>query len=114
MDSADICKIKILRYDPERAPASYFQQYEIPFPKEGTILDCLYYIYNHVDPTLAFRASCFAGGWCNVCAMKVNGKPVLACKHFADREMIIEPLPGYPVLRDLIVDLQAEREKSSR
>jgi succinate dehydrogenase/fumarate reductase iron-sulfur protein len=111
MATEEVCRIKVLRFDPERVPSSFMQEYEIPFQKENTILDSLYYIYRNVDPTLAFRGSCFAGGWCNVCAVKVNGRSLLACKHFAEKEMIIEPFPGYPVLRDLIVDYQAGVKK---
>ena len=111
MAREEVCKIKILRFDPEREPSSYIQEYEIPFQKENTILDSLYYIYRQVDPTLAFRGSCFAGGWCNVCAVKVNGRPLLPCKQFTETEMTIEPFPGYPVLRDLIVDYPAGVKK---
>jgi len=111
MAREEVCTIKILRFDPERVPSSFIQEYEIPFQKENTILDSLYYIYIHVDPTLAFRGACFAGGWCNVCAVKVNGRSLLPCKHFTQKEMTIEPFPGYPVLRDLIVDYRVDVKK---
>ena len=111
MSQEETCRVKILRLDPEKNSSSYYQEYLIPLEKENTILDSLYYIYRHLDATLAFRGSCFAGGWCNVCAVKVNGKPLLACKHFMEKEMVIEPMPGYPVLRDLIVDYTGGRRK---
>ncbi len=98
-----------MRFDPGKDPSSYFQEYSIPFERERTILDALYYIYRTLDGTLAFRGSCFAGGWCNVCAVKVNGRSLLACKHFMEKDMTVEPLPGYPVLRDLIVDYSVKR-----
>jgi fumarate reductase iron-sulfur subunit len=109
MEKQEMSRMKVLRFDPDKNPSSFFQDYLIPFAKENTILDALYYIYRHLDGTLAFRGSCFAGGWCNVCAVKVNGKVLLPCKHFLEKEMVIEPLPGYPVLRDLIVDYSAKR-----
>jgi fumarate reductase iron-sulfur subunit len=111
MEKQEISKVSVLRFNPEKNPPSFFQEYSIPFEKESTILDALYYIYRHLDGTLAFRGSCFAGGWCNVCAVKVNGQPLLACKQFMGKEMTIEPLPGYPVLRDLIVDYSAREKK---
>jgi succinate dehydrogenase/fumarate reductase-like Fe-S protein len=83
MTTEEVCRIKILSFDSERVPSSFIQGYEIPFQKENTILDSLY--YKHVDPILAFRGSCFAGGWCNVCAVRVNGRSLLACKHFAGK-----------------------------
>lgn len=102
-------KVRILRFDPDKSSSPFFQDFVIPFEPENTILDSLYYIYTHLDGTLAFRGSCFAGGWCNVCTVKVNGKVLLPCKHFMEREMVIEPLPGFPVIRDLILDLSARR-----
>jgi succinate dehydrogenase/fumarate reductase iron-sulfur protein len=114
MSQEETCRVKILRFDPEKKSSSYYQEYLIPLEKENTILDSLYYIYRHLDATLAFRGSCFAGGWCNVCAVKVNGRPLLACKHFMEKEMVIEPMPGYPVLRDLIVDYTVGPRKGGR
>ncbi len=109
MENQEMSRVRVLRCDPEKAPSSFFQDYLIPFEKENTILDALYYIYRHLDGTLAFRGSCFAGGWCNVCTVKVNGKVLLPCNHFMAREMLVEPLPGYPVLRDLIVDYSVKK-----
>ncbi len=109
MEAKEISRVRVLRYDPAKSPSPFFQEYQIPYEKQFTILDALYYIYSHLDGTLAFRGSCFAGGWCGVCAMKVNGKNLLACKQFMEKEMVIEPLPGFPVLKDLIVDQKAGR-----
>lgn len=105
----ELSRLRILRFDPEKNAPPFFQDFLVPFEPEYTILDSLYYIYSHLDGSLAFRGSCFAGGWCNVCMVKVNGKALLPCKHFMAREMIIEPLPGYPLLRDLMVDFSARK-----
>lgn len=110
MEKKEMSKIKIRRFDPDRDAAPYDQEYEIPYEKESTILDALYKIYQTIDGTLSFRGSCFAGGWCNVCAIRVNGKALLPCKVFMEKEMIIEPLSGYPVLKDLIVEFSAKRK----
>jgi len=111
MEKKETSRVKVLRFDPVRHPSSFFQEYEIPFEKENTILDALYTIYRTLDGTLAFRGSCFAGGWCNVCTVKMNGKALLPCKQFMEKEMTIEPLPGYPVLKDLIVDYSVRRNE---
>jgi len=111
MEKRETTWIRILRYDPEKNLAPFFQEYVVPYERENTILDSLYYIYRHLDGSLAFRGSCFAGGWCKVCIVKVNGKVLLPCKHFMEKEMVIEPLPGYPVLRDLIVDFAKGKQK---
>jgi succinate dehydrogenase/fumarate reductase iron-sulfur protein len=112
MEPKETSRVKVLRFDPDRHRAPFYQEYVIPYEKEDTILDALYTIYRSLDGTLAFRGSCFAGGWCNVCAVRMNGKPILACKQFMERDMVIEPMPGYPVLRDLIVDF-GDRQKSA-
>ena len=104
MENPAMSTVKILRFDPERSPSSFFQEFWVPFDKEKTILDALYYIYSHLDGSLAFRGSCFTG-WCKVCMLKVNGKVIFPCKQWMTKEMVIEPLPRYPVIRDLIVDL---------
>jgi succinate dehydrogenase/fumarate reductase iron-sulfur protein len=111
MEKQEMSRVKVLRYDPDRSPSPFFQEFIIPYERESTILDSLYYIYWRLDGSLAFRGSCFAGGWCSVCTVKVNGKVLLPCKQFMEKEMVIEPLPGYPVLRDLIVDLSVGRQK---
>lgn len=110
METQEMSKVRVLRFDPDQGPSSHFQEYVVPLQKDSTILDALYYIYRNVDGSLAFRGSCFAG-WCNVCALKVNGKAMLPCKNFAEKEMVIEPIPGYPVLKDLIVDYSAKLKK---
>ncbi len=112
MEKKETSRVKVLRFDPDRSSSSFFQEYEIPYEKENTILDALYTIYRTLDGTLAFRGSCFAGGWCNVCTVKVNGKTLLPCKQFMEKEMTIEPLAGYPVLKDLIVDYSVKRSGS--
>ena len=109
MEKEDTSRVKILRFDPDENPSPIFQEYVIPFDPESTIMDALYYVYSHVDGSLAFRGSC-THGWCNVCMLKVNGKVLLPCKKFMEQEMTIEPLPGYPVLRDLIVDRTVKRQ----
>jgi succinate dehydrogenase/fumarate reductase iron-sulfur protein len=114
MEETETSKVRVARFDPEKTPSSFIQEYVIPYEKENTILDALYTIYRTLDGTLAFRGSCFAGGWCNVCGVKVNGKPLLACKHFMEKQMIIEPMPGYPVLRDLIVDYTHRSRRGER
>jgi len=108
MKEEDISRVRVMRFDPERNPSWSFQEYSIPFDPESTIMDALYYIYTHLDGSLAFRGSCMHG-WCNVCMLKVNGKVLLPCKKFMKKEMTIEPLPGYPVIRDLIVDHSVKR-----
>jgi succinate dehydrogenase / fumarate reductase iron-sulfur subunit len=74
------------------------------------LLEALLRIQDEQDGTLAFRYSC-RGAVCGSCAMKVNGKTVLACRTHAEdflgKPLFIEPLPYFPVIRDLIVDMSS-------
>lgn len=111
MTKENICLVKILRFDPDKDASSYFQDFFIPFEKEETVLDCLYYIYSHIDGSLSFRGSCFTG-WCRVCMLKLNGSAVFPCKRWMEKKMVIEPLPNYPIIKDLVVDFKTQENKT--
>ena len=74
------------------------------------LLEALLLIQDEQDGTLSFRYSC-RGAVCGSCAVKVNGRAVLACRtrveDFLAKPAFVEPLSYFPVLRDLIVDLSA-------
>ncbi|NTU60040.1 MAG: succinate dehydrogenase iron-sulfur subunit, partial [Deltaproteobacteria bacterium] len=102
-------RFRIQRFDPESDPAPHFRQYEVDAEPEERILDCLNRIRWEQDGTLAFRMSC-AHGVCGSDAVRINGRCALACqklvKEYAGEEITLEPLPVFPVLKDLIVDLE--------
>lgn len=101
-------KFKIFRFDPEKDAEPYFQDYTVAAEPWERLLDCLNRIKWEQDGTLSYRMSC-AHGVCGSDAMKINGRCALACqklvKDYAESEVLIEPLPTFPVLKDLIVDL---------
>lgn len=78
------------------------------------ILDALNHLKAEVDPTLSFRWSCRMG-ICGSCGMMVNGEPRLTCETFIrdyGTDMIrVEPLTHFPVIRDLVVDIDDFMEK---
>ncbi len=83
---------------------SHYDSYTVPFEKGQSILGILKYIYETYDPGLAFYSSCRTGK-CTGCHIRVNGKPRLACTTVADgNDLLLEPMKGYPVVRDLVVD----------
>jgi glycerol-3-phosphate dehydrogenase subunit C len=97
-------EVKIDRYQEEQTPASYAQTYELEHYPSQTVLEVLAEIQDSQDDSLAFRSACEAGK-CGSCAVEMNGKPVLACRTLVDgNDLHIGPLPGFPVIRDLIVD----------
>jgi succinate dehydrogenase/fumarate reductase iron-sulfur protein len=71
-----------------------------------TVLDVALYIYKNIDAAFGFSYGC-RNSHCGLCGAKINGKPGLMCREGATREMILEPLDNFTVIRDLIVDRQA-------
>ncbi len=103
-------EVRIARFDPERIPSQWMETFNIEIRKGMNLLEALLNIQDEQDGTLSFRYSC-RGAVCGSCAMKVNGELVLACRTPVERllgkTVKIEPLPNFPVLRDLIVDMSS-------
>ena len=101
-------KFSIYRYNPETDAKPYMQEFDIPLPSNAKmLLDALVYIKSDVDDSLAVRRSC-REGVCGSDGVNVNGKNGLACiMPLAElKEPIkVRPLPGLPVIRDLVVDM---------
>ena len=101
----------IYRYNPEvdAKPRMEDHQLEIPDGSDLMVLDALIQLKEQ-DPTLAFRRSC-REGVCGSDGLNMNGKNGLACiTPLSDlsrkgRKIVIRPLPGLPVVRDLVVDM---------
>jgi succinate dehydrogenase / fumarate reductase iron-sulfur subunit len=100
--------VKIFRFDPDKDEAPSFKDYVVEAGSQDRVLDCLNRIRWEQDGTLAYRMSC-AHGVCGSDAMRINGRCALACqkliKDIPGEQIIIEPLPSFRVLKDLIVDL---------
>lgn len=100
--------LRVSRWNPERDTNPFFREYAIERGDDTSVLAALEYIFKNIDCTLGFRYSC-RHGVCGSCAMMINGKPKLACHTFLrDYETVVtvEPLRGFAVLRDLIVDIE--------
>jgi len=100
-------KFRIYRYDPEKDARPRLQEYDVALdPHDRMLLDALIRV-KAVDDTLAFRRSC-REGVCGSDAMNINGKNGLACitnLKTLKEPVELRPLPGLPVIRDLIVDM---------
>jgi succinate dehydrogenase/fumarate reductase-like Fe-S protein len=90
-----------------------FEEFSVPFEDGATVLDALIWVRAHRDPSLAMRYSCINANVCKECTIAVDGKVVYACtaRLVADRAMVIEPLPGKRVLRDLVSETRPPRER---
>ncbi|MDA3946336.1 MAG: 2Fe-2S iron-sulfur cluster-binding protein [Helicobacteraceae bacterium] len=73
--------------------------------KEATLLQLLSEIKTTQDATLSFASGC-RSSVCGSCAMRVNGKEVLACAYKPQSGDLVEPLRNVPVIRDLVVDME--------
>ena len=100
-------KISIYRYDPDRDEKPYMKDYDVKLEhSDNMLLDALVRV-KEMDDSFAFRRSC-REGVCGSDAMNINGKNGLACvTKIADlpEQVTLRPLPGLPVIRDLIVDM---------
>ena len=101
-------KFKIFRYDPDKDEKPYIQDITVRLEKtDRMLLDALLKIKGTVDDSIALRKSC-REGVCGSDAMNINGKNGLACitnLNDLKEPIVLKPLPGLPVIRDLIVDM---------
>lgn len=100
--------LRVFRFHPEATAPPGYRDYRVPAAPGMTVLDALVYIKEHMDATLAYRSSCRMG-ICGSCGMFVNGFPRLACQtqvHTLGSLVQVEPLPNYPVVRDVVPDLE--------
>jgi succinate dehydrogenase / fumarate reductase iron-sulfur subunit len=104
--------IKVFRYDPTIDDDGHFDKFDLVVEDENmtTILDVLIRIQKEQDPSLSFRYACRVN-MCGSCGMVINGREALACKtNVCDlpkgSEITIRPLNHFPVIKDLVVDME--------
>ncbi len=100
-------KFRISRYNPENDKAPFMQDYEIDLVAgDNMLLDVLLRLKRQ-DNTLTLRKSC-REGVCGSDAMNINGRNGLACITRVaglKEPVVLRPLPGFPIIRDLVVDM---------
>jgi succinate dehydrogenase / fumarate reductase iron-sulfur subunit len=123
-------RLRIQRFEPGRDASPRYQVYDVSDIPGQTVLGALFEIQDTQDGSLAFRYSC-RGAVCGSCAMLINKVPRLACRTQVgtvlgaeppklrtfgpidgeaegwdpETEVLVEPLPNFPVTRDLVVDM---------
>jgi succinate dehydrogenase / fumarate reductase iron-sulfur subunit len=101
-------KVRIRRYNPEADAEPHWEEYTVSAEPTDRVLDLLHQVKWYQDGTLTFRRSC-GHGVCGSDAMLINGMNRLACEYLvkdAGRSVSIEPIPGLPVVKDLLVDME--------
>ncbi|MGE4318783.1 MAG: succinate dehydrogenase iron-sulfur subunit [Deferribacterales bacterium] len=100
---------EIFRYDPDKDKEPYYQTYQVEMRRPGYLmLDALNQIKWEQDPTLTYRRSC-REGVCGSDGLNVNGVNMLSCmtkvEDLGSDHIVVQPLPGMNVMRDLVVDV---------
>jgi succinate dehydrogenase / fumarate reductase iron-sulfur subunit len=110
MSQANMLQVSLYRYNPEKDAAPVMQEFQVNTGgKDIMVLDVLALIKEQ-DQSLSYRRSC-REGVCGSDGMNINGKNGLACISplsevgLRGGKLVIRPLPGLPVIRDLVVDM---------
>jgi len=106
--------LKIRRYDPESGEAAYWQDFDVELDPERSVLDGILKVKDDEDASIGIRCSCRAA-ICGSCGVKINGQSKLACNtrisdaaaRASNGAIVVEPMGNMPVLKDLIVDMDA-------
>jgi len=118
--------LKIRRFDPQSGEAAYWDEHSVELPETQSVLDAILKVRDEKDGSLGIRCSC-QQAICGSCGVRMNGKPGLACNTHLEEAakrrhgtgsnppeesrqapvITVEPMGNMPVIRDLIVDMDA-------
>jgi succinate dehydrogenase / fumarate reductase, iron-sulfur subunit len=119
--------LKLRRYSPETGQAAYWEEFTIELDGKRSVLDGILQAKDRHDGSIGIRCSCRAA-ICGSCGVRINGKPALACHTHLDEAartafgegwseadegqetpgiIQVEPMGNMPVIKDLIVDMDA-------
>jgi succinate dehydrogenase / fumarate reductase, iron-sulfur subunit len=110
MAEHQIIHISVYRFNPEVDQKPYMQDFKIEIEKgsDPKVLTLLERLKAEQEPSLSFRRSC-REGVCGSDGMNINGSNGLACikalSNLGSTSIVLRPLPGFPVIRDLVVDM---------
>jgi len=114
-----VMQVSVYRFNPETDDRPYMQDYQVDIPegRDLMVLDVMALIKEQ-DPSVTYRRSC-REGVCGSDGVNMNGKNGLACitpvsEVAKGGKLKLRPLPGLPVIRDLIVDMEQFYENYRR
>ena len=88
--SAGTVRARIYRFDPSVDASPRYDSFEVPFVDGMRVLDVLDHVYEELAENIGYRWYCGVQR-CGSCAVRVNGREMLACWEPAERDMVIEP-----------------------
>ncbi|MGH2832855.1 MAG: succinate dehydrogenase/fumarate reductase iron-sulfur subunit [Solirubrobacteraceae bacterium] len=111
---AESFTLRLRRYDPESGDAPYWDEHTVKLEPHRSVLEGILQARERFDGSIGIRCSC-RQAICGSCGVRVNGEPALACHTHLDaaqqssRDGVIEiePMGNMPVIKDLIVDMDA-------
>jgi succinate dehydrogenase / fumarate reductase iron-sulfur subunit len=106
--------LRVRRYDPESGEAPYWEEHTIELEPHRSVLEGILQARARFDGSIGIRCSCRAA-ICGSCGVRINGQPGLAChthlseaqRSARDGAIEVEPMGNMPVIKDLIVDMDA-------
>jgi len=106
--------LRLRRYDPESGEAPYWDEHTVQLEPHRSVLEAILQAKGRFDGSIGIRCSCKAA-ICGSCGVRVNGQPGLACHTHLDAALRtapggvieVEPMGNMPVIKDLIVDMDA-------
>src|SRR3712207_3528727 len=106
--------LRIRRYNPESGKPAYWQDFGVDLDPERSVLDGILQAKDREDGSIGIRCSCQAA-ICGSCGVRINGKSRLAgntklsvaAETAPNGAIVVEPMGNMPVLKDLIVDMDA-------
>ena len=106
--------LRLRRYDPESGQAPYWDEHTIALEPHRSVLEGILQAKDRFDGSIGVRCSCRAA-ICGSCGVRINGQPGLACHTHLDKALKsskggvieVEPMGNMPVIKDLIVDMDA-------
>jgi fumarate reductase iron-sulfur subunit len=101
--------VQIARSNPQAQESATMENYQIELEEKSSVLNALTHISEQIDPSLAFYSSCRIGK-CMGCQVMVNGKAAFACTAAVEGDITVEPLKGFPVIKDLVVKRKTDKK----
>tara|TARA_B100001057_G_scaffold147765_1_gene147695 strand:+ start:8750 stop:9469 length:720 start_codon:yes stop_codon:yes gene_type:complete len=102
-------KVSLYRYNPDIDEVPYMEDFEFARPEKDIFVLDLLHTLKERDSTITYRRSC-REGVCGSDGLNMNGKNGLACitplsQVVKRNKLVLRPLPGLPVIRDLVIDM---------